>query len=231
MLRLFISVIGLAFLTLGCQAPKKEKEVLTPPVKPNKVLQTELDSIVIIDQIAAGIPQGKYANWPKEEWEHFKDSVFRTHQERALAILEEYGFPGFNLVGEEGSKNYWLTVQHADHDPEFQQRVLDSMKIQVTKQNANASNYAYLTDRVRVNSDRPQLYGTQMDYNFEICQAYPKNGLEDEAFVNQRRKEMGMEPLEVYLNQVSEMHFEMNKEYFLSQGIEGPALYELPEFK
>lgn len=225
-MRLFSIALVILMLS-GCQSPKAEQK--TNSIELNKELQGELDSIVIIDQIAAGIPQGKYATWSKEAWQSFKDSVFRTHQDRALVILEEYGFPGVDLVGENGSKNYWLIVQHADHDPAFQQRILDSMEIQVARQNANPENFAYLTDRVRANTGRPQLYGTQMDYNFDICQAFPKNGLEDEELVNQRRKEMGMEPLEAYLNQVSELHFEMNKDYFLSQGIEGPALYEVPE--
>lgn len=227
--RLIFLLLGLILIITGCKNTEANNQTETSPIQVNMVLQTELDSIVVIDQIAAGIPQGRYESWTREKWENFKDSVFLTHQKRALAILEEHGFPGYDLVGERGSKSFWLIVQHADHDPEFQQLVLDSMKIQVRRQNANPGNFAYLTDRVRVNTDRQQLYGTQMDYNFEICQAFPKNGLEDEQAVNQRRKEMGMEPLEVYLNQVSEMHFEINKEFFLSHGVEGPALYELPE--
>lgn len=41
--------------------------------------------------------------------------------------------------------------------------------------------------------------------------AYPKS-LEDSVNVNDRRKSIGLEPIEEYFNLMTEMHFEMNKE-------------------
>ncbi|WP_369126650.1 DUF6624 domain-containing protein [Flagellimonas lutimaris] len=78
---------------------------------------------------------------------------------------------------------------------------------------------------VRLNKGQPQVYGTQVDYNWEVCQAFPKT-LEDSINVNQRRKKIGLPPLKEYLNQMSEMHFEINKAIFLEKGINGPKLYK-----
>ena len=52
-------------------------------------------------------------------------------------------------------------VQHADHDPEFQKRVLNLRRAEVEANNTDARDYAYLTDRVQINTGEEQIYGTQ----------------------------------------------------------------------
>lgn len=190
----------------------------------NQELVNELERMAEIDQIAAGLPPDSYENIQDPKWLAFKDSVFRTHQVRLEEIFDIYGYPGFDRVGEDGSMNFWLMTQHSDHDPAFQQKVLDEMKVEVDKKNAHASNYGLLVDRVNLNTGQPQVYGTQVTYNMEIGQAYPKP-LADSINVNTRRKEVGLEPLEVYLNNMTKMHFEMNKAFYAEKGLDQPTLY------
>lgn len=192
----------------------------------NQELVDELTSMVEIDQIAAGVPSGKYKELTKEEWQSFKDSVFAVTHKKAAEIYNKYGFVGYDLAGKEGSKKFWLLVQHLDFDPDFQEAVLKKMKIEVENKNANPENYAYLLDRVQLNMGEKQVYGTQVLYNWKVCQAYPKP-LIDSINVNKRRKEIGMELLGVYLNEMSKMHFEINKEIFSKVNITEPKLYEL----
>jgi len=78
-------------------------------------------------------------------------------------IFDQYGFAGFDLVGEKGSSDFWLIVQHSDHNPEFQLEVLEKMKIEVDKGNADSRNYALLLDQVKLNTGHAQIYGTQVD--------------------------------------------------------------------
>jgi hypothetical protein len=215
----------IALLIFACNERKIQTEKPEPIIEFNQALADELKKMAEVDQIAAYIPQGKYKELSQAQWESFKDSVFRTHQKRLDEIFKKYGFPGYDLVGKEGSGNFWLMVQHSDHDPEFQQHVLEKMKIEVDKDNAEASTYGLLVDRVNLNTGQPQIYGTQVTYNTEICQAYPKN-LADSANVNERRKSIGLPPIEEYLNQMTQMHFDMNKENYLSRGIKAPKLYK-----
>ncbi|WP_426092397.1 hypothetical protein [Flavobacterium sp. DSR3-2] len=91
-------------------------------------------------------------------------------------------------------------------------------------QNANPDNYAYPLDRVNANGGEKQNFGTQVDYRLN-GQAKPKNGLIDSLNVDKRRNEYGLKPLKDYLNQMTELHFEMNKEYFSKKGITKPNLY------
>mgnify|MGYP000961775738 FL=1 len=117
-------------------------------------------------------------------------------------------------------------VQHCDFDPDFQKEVLQQMKIEVDKGNALSRNYGLLVDRVNLNTGEKQIYGTQITYNRKTGQAYPRD-LEDSLNVNKRRKSVGLEPIEVYLNKMTNRHFQMNKEDMIKRGITEPKLYEL----
>jgi hypothetical protein len=190
----------------------------------NQPLADSLAELVKVDQIAANIPSGKYKELKPEDWQHYKDSVFGTHQVILEGIFNHYGYPGYSLVGKEGSQHFWLMVQHCDKKPAFQEKILAAMKSEVEKKNADPKNYAYLVDRVMLNTGRKQVYGTQVTYNIDSCQALPRP-LQDSATVNVRRKEMGLEPVEVYLNNMADMHFEMNKAMYAQKGITKPKKY------
>lgn len=221
-----IGIVLISFFILGCKDNESKKEIAEQKVEFNQDLANELKKMAEVDQIAAYIPQGEYKKMSEEQWNFFKDSVFTTHQKRLKQIFDKYGFLGFDLVGKEGSQNFWLIVQHSDHNPEFQKEVLGKMKIAVDSGNAKPSYYGLLLDRVRINSGEKQVFGTQVTYNMNTGQAYPKK-LEDSLNVNERRKSIGLKPIEEYLNQMTEMHFEMNKENYLKKGVSEPKLYKI----
>jgi hypothetical protein len=221
-----ICLIALTVLCLcGCAGKKVTTQTSQATAAANPELAAELARMAETDQIAAYIPQGKYQELSPAQWQAFKDSVFTTHGKRLAEIFKQYGYPGFDVAGKEGAKNFWLMVQHADHDPAFQRQVLEKMKVQVDRGNAEPAIYGLLVDRVNVNTGKPQVYGTQVTYNTQICQAYPL-ALADSANVNERRKTIGLPPLEEYLNQMTQAHFQMNKESYLKQGIQEPRLYK-----
>lgn len=227
MTRQFLSFTIIIVLSLlSCDQKGEQNSVVT--IEFNQALADELSKMKVVDQLAASnaYPPASYSNLTLDEWKSFKDSVYKTNQKRVKEIFNEYGFVGYNLAGEEGSSNFWLIVQHSDHNPEFQNEILEKMKVEVDNGNANSSNYGLLVDRVKLNTGQPQVYGTQVDYNMEICQAFPKK-LADSINVNKRRKEIGLEPIEEYLNQMTEINFAMNKEYYSKKGITVPRLYKV----
>ncbi|NII26701.1 hypothetical protein HB364_16555 [Pseudoflavitalea sp. X16] len=192
----------------------------------NQLLADSLNKMKEVDQIAMKPPVGKYKEMTPEAWQQFRDSVVGTHQQILENIFSRYGYPGYNLVGKEGEHSFWLMVQHCDKWVAFQEKILTAMKPEVKKGNAHPGNYAYLTDRVLINTGRKQVYGTQVTYNVDSCQALPKP-LQDSLTVNARRKEMGMEPIEEYLNVAGTFHFEMNKDMYEKKGITKPKLYPI----
>jgi hypothetical protein len=124
---------------------------------------------------------------------------------RAKEVFAEFGYPGGDLVGQESSHHFWLIIQHCDGDPEFQERVLSAMEVQVKRGNADAKNYAYLRDRVLVNTGQLQIYGTQMQLNGDSTSFEPKPLIEPEK-TNDRRQEVGLGPIDEYI-------FTMNQVY------------------
>lgn len=220
-----LAIISIGFITIACKETTKTEMIEENKIAFNQTLADELSKMAETDQVAAYIPQGKHKKLSEEDWNTFKDSVFTTHEKRLQEIFNEYGFAGYDLVGEDGSMNFWLMVQHCDHNPEFQTKVLEKMKIEVGNKNADPRDYGLLVDRVQLNTGKAQVYGTQVTYNFNTGQAYPKT-LGDSTNVNKRRESVNLEPLEVYLNKMTQMHFEMNKDHYLKEkGILEPKLY------
>lgn len=114
---------------------------------------------------------------------------------RMREIVQQIGWPGRSKVGEEAAHCAWLLVQHADHDPAFQEECFALMRAQPVGEVAPAD-IAYLEDRVRVHARRPQLYATQ--FYVDHTGAFGPGPLEDPEHVDERRKAVGLAPLAEY---------------------------------
>jgi len=121
-------------------------------------------------------------------------------------IIDKYGFPNYDIVGQEGSNNFWLLVQHQDRNPTFQDSVLVKMKIQVDANKASIRNYAYLVDRVKVNTGQKQVYGTQMKLNSEQSSYIPKSVIDPDK-LNERRASVGLSTIESYIEMMNTKYF------------------------
>ncbi|MEL6970077.1 MAG: DUF6624 domain-containing protein [Bacteroidota bacterium] len=124
----------------------------------------------------------------------------------AKEIFYQYGFPGEDRVGATSCHNYWLLVQHCDTDPSFQEQVLTAMLVEVKKGNASGRDYAYLLDRLRVNTNQKQVYGTQMRLNADSTSFMPQPLLDPEQ-VNERRRAVGLGKIEYYIQTMNERYF------------------------
>ena len=71
--------------------------------------------------------------------------------------------------------------------------------------NASFLYYAYLIDRVNINSREKQVYGTQMQLNSDSTSYEPKPVIEPEQ-LNRRRKEAGLVPIEAYIKTMNDRY-------------------------
>ncbi len=108
-------------------------------------------------------------------------------------IVEQHGWPGIALVGEEGAEAAWLVAQHAISLPRFQRRCLGLLRDAVRRADAPPRHEAYLTDRIRFNERRAQVYGTVFDWD-ETGELSPWP-IEGAGEVDQRRARAGLPPL------------------------------------
>ena len=122
------------------------------------------------------------------------EAVHRRNAARLVAIIEECGWPECGLVGEDGEEAAWLIVQHAIGDPPLQRRGLELIRQAAARGEAPAWQAAMLEDRIRMFEGRPQLYGTQYDWDENgVMNPCP---IEDAGHVDERRLAVGLGPLD-----------------------------------
>jgi hypothetical protein len=131
-------------------------------------------------------------------------SVDEVNTARLKEIIEEQGWPSITLVGKKAASAAWLLAQHADKDPDFQKKCLELMK-QLPEHEVVLWNIALFEDRVRMNTGKPQLYGTQ----FRMSEGnFGPGPIEDEEHLEERRAAMGLESFEEYSREMREMYKE-----------------------
>lgn len=131
------------------------------------------------------------------------NSIDQRNTQRLKEIIEQIGWPTNKKVGRTASNLAWLIVQHADLDPQFQQECLDLMRTQEQGE-VLSKHIAFLEDRVRVNTGRPTLYGTQFYTNKDGI--YGPRETEDFENLDERRIKMGLEPFDEYKNKMLEKY-------------------------
>ncbi|SCZ58495.1 DUF6624 domain-containing protein [Thiohalomonas denitrificans] len=140
---------------------------------------------------------------PRLKWLH------ERHIARIKEIIAEHGWPGRSLVGQEGAKAAWLVVQHGVLDQEFMEGALPLLKVAVATGEAEGWCLAYLQDRTLTMAGKPQVYGTQHDFD-ENGVAYPLP-MADPGKVDKLREEMGMGPLAQATKRIQEAYQPMIK--------------------
>jgi hypothetical protein len=121
------------------------------------------------------------------------EEVHRRNSERLGEIIDRHGWPGHALAGDDGADAAWMIAQHAIGEPLFQRSCLALIKEAAAKNDVPLWQPAYLEDRIRMFEGRPQLYGTQYDWD--------KNGelsplpIENAELVDERRRAIGLVPL------------------------------------
>lgn len=111
-------------------------------------------------------------------------------------IVDTYGWPTENRFGEKAVLAAFLVVQHAPLP--VQEKYLPLLQAAAEHGEIPKAQLAFLTDRIRLYRNEPQLYGTQLRPDAETgrLELYP---LGDAVNVDVRRAEMGLEPLRAYL--------------------------------
>lgn len=111
-------------------------------------------------------------------------------------ILDERGWLGPKIIGNQGNSTLFLVIQHADI--ETQVHYLPMMREAVKEGNAQPSSLALLEDRVALRQGNRQIYGSQIGKDPESGEYYV-SPLIDPENVDKRRAEVGLGPLSDYV--------------------------------
>jgi hypothetical protein len=112
---------------------------------------------------------------------------------RLSAILQTHGWPGSAQVGGDGAEAAWLIVQHGIAQPALQRHALELIQAAARDGSAAPVHAAMLEDRIRSFEGRPQLYGTQFDW--DASNQLAPLPIEDPDGVDRRRAAVGLPPL------------------------------------
>ena len=138
---------------------------------------------------------GMYSTVEFALWE-FKKSLNETNLKNLEDIIETKGWPKISDVGENAAGGAFLIIQHSNY--EKQKKYLPTIKALCEIKEANWESYALMYDRIQMNENKPQRYGSQVTFN-NTTKSFELYQLEDESKVDEWRKEMGLIPLSEYV--------------------------------
>lgn len=117
-------------------------------------------------------------------------AIDHENLEIVVSFLEKCGMPTLEDVNEVQVAAIWAVLQHSSN--KWRNKYFPVLEEAADRGDLRKEHLALMKDRILVNEGKPQIYGSQM-----------ANGalepLFEPEYVNQRRAEMGMEPIEDYL--------------------------------
>ncbi len=114
-------------------------------------------------------------------------------------LLKIKGWPEKSQVGREASAAPFYVIQHSN--AKAQEKYIGLFGAACRKGEGNWQQYALMFDRMRMNQNLPQKYGTHFILDNRATGEKKLYPLEDETRVNEWRKEIGLEPLKDYMTQ------------------------------
>ncbi len=128
------------------------------------------------------------------------EEVHRRNTALLKQIIEQHGWPGETLAGEDGAFAAWRIAQHSIGDPAFLRATLPLLWNAGRAGDVPLWQAAYLDDRIRMYEGRPQLYGSQFwPDEAGVLQPYE---IADEQNLDRRRAEVGLEPFAARLEKM-----------------------------
>lgn len=121
-------------------------------------------------------------------------AVDAVHNYWLHKIIDDHGYPNHKLIGKRAMRSFWILVQHQIYDLDLQADCLANCDF-------GSKERALLTDRVLVERNDKQIYGTQY-YRSKSGKLffYP---VRDRGKLEQRRKEAGLESFRQYKKRVA----------------------------
>lgn len=160
---------------------------LNDPLR-EEILAMAANDLAVRQELIAEGSLGKQGYSPRMEAVHQKNTF------RLAVIIEQHGWPGKSLVGDDGAEAAWLIAQHAIGNPSFMRRCLSLLQKAASQGEVLRWQPAMLEDRTRMFEGRLQIYGSQFqpDENGRVV-PYP---IENPEGVEERRRAVGLNTLD-----------------------------------
>jgi hypothetical protein len=121
--------------------------------------------------------------------------------EELQALIGLKGWPERSQVGAQAAPAAFFVIQHSN--AQIQEKYMGLFEAACRKGEGNWQQYALMFDRMRMNQDKPQRFGTHTYLDPSKGRTDELYPLEDETKVDEWRKEIGLEPLADYLKRAN----------------------------
>ena len=170
----------------------------------DKPLKEQLETIYIRDQTLRQLYGEAVAKFGRDsdEMNYFMEVMAeqdRINKKEVVDILDTHGWVGMSKVGGKANMALWLVVQHAPLD--VQETYLPLLQESVAERESSGRHLAMLEDRILMRRGSPQVYGSQIVTDEETGKQVMFE-IKDPEYVNQRRKAIGLGPIEEYAKQM-----------------------------
>ncbi|AFL81233.1 hypothetical protein Aeqsu_1753 [Aequorivita sublithincola DSM 14238] len=193
----YISLLLCFFITTSLFS-QTSSQYETPTKQQLDSLTTKLETLFMKDQtfrriyIEAENKLGADSDAYEYFWE-VVEAQDKVLEKELIDILDKYGWLGISQVGRLANGTQWSVLQHGT--VASKEKYAPLLKASVLNNESQAIHYARLIDRMLLNSDRLQLYGTQINYATHTPTFYE---LKDPEFVDKRRNELGLDSIEEF---------------------------------
>ena len=140
----------------------------------------------------------------KQSWDDLKKEILtldKANTKKLKAILIKIELPTISKVGKKAALYAWLIAQHTPNT-KFRQEYLILMKKH--SDDVDPINLAMMQDRVNMENNKPQIYGTQFqknkDGNFVLWKVRDRKNLDI------RRKKIGLSSLAEHIKKISKSY-------------------------
>jgi hypothetical protein len=116
-------------------------------------------------------------------------------------LVQEKGWPKRSQVGQMAAGAAFYVLQHSNASA--QEKYLPMFEKCCRENEGDWQQYALMFDRMRMNRNLPQKYGTHYNLDNRATNERILYPLEDETKVDEWRKEIGLEPLKDYLERTN----------------------------
>lgn len=210
-------ILCVSIFVFGCKPNKTEKTS-----KLNIELSKQIDKMANRDkQMQINVLQ--FANSSPEELAEVEDlrtQVYEKHANTIKEILEEYGYPGYKIVGKQSSDNFFTLMQHLQDFPAVMKLGIEKMEENLIDHQIETYQYISLKDQFAVLTESPQPFGTIVRFD-ENGKSYALNPADE---IEKNRADMGMDSLSRYLDRKTIEYFNLNRGELEKKGIKKPIL-------
>ena len=206
-----IILIFTLFSAMACSNMNKQKETPTPVQVTEKFIavldtiwRTEQEPITLRDSLMR--IYGTESKKVKEQQEIYEKNHV-VNEKKVTDILDKYGWPTKEMIGEQGNWTICNVIQHADN--EIRIKYLPMMRKAVKEKKLEPRFLVRAEDRIATERGDLQIYGGQMKY-YPETKSFNVWPVFDPVNIDKRRAKIGLEPITKFLK--NRFDFEWNLE-------------------